>query len=213
MGFPENTTKYENKKNMIIEKAIDLFGSKGFRGTSIRDIAKSVDMSISSIYHYFGNKEGLMLAVLEYSTYKMLANLKEVSSLAMDPLDRFKLLIRTNVHQTVEHMKRAKIIDIDEEHLTPDGYETRRLIQREILDIYMKELRILEELGYVNVRSLSVLAFNILSMVNWLIRWYRVGGKMSVEEVSEEIISFVLYGIIGSRPGQKDEAIAINMGD
>jgi len=191
--------KYDQTRGQIIKKAIDLFAARGFRGTSIRDIASSTDMSISNVYHYFGNKEGLMLAVLEYSTDKMLNNIREISKLDMDLLDRFKLLVKTHIYQTIEHMKGARIIDIDEEHLSSAGDEARRLIQREILDIYLKELRILEELGYVHVRSLTVLAFNILGMVNWLIRWYRLDGKLNVEEVSEEVVSLCLHGISGSR--------------
>jgi len=199
MGRQVQKAKYDQAREQIIKKAIDLFAARGFRGTSIRDIARSMDMSISNIYHYFGNKEGLMLAVLKYSTDKMINNVREVSSLDMDPLDRFKLLVKTHIYQTIEHMKGARIIDIDEEHLSPAGNEARRLIQREILDIYLKELRILEKSGYVRVRSLTVLAFNILGMINWLVRWYRLDGKLNIEEVSEEIASFCLHGMSGSR--------------
>ena len=191
--------KYDQTREYIIKKAIDLFAARGFRGSSIRDIANLTNMSISNIYHYFGNKEGLMLAVLEYTTDKMINNIKEISKLDMDPLDRFKLLVKTHIFQTIEHMKGAKVIDIDEEHLSDGGNEARRLIQREILDLYLKDLRILEELGYVHVRSVTVLAFNILGTVNWLIRWYRLGGKLNIEEVSEELISFCLHGMAGNR--------------
>jgi len=55
-------------KNKTIKVAIALFATKGFKGTSIREISRAMDMSISNIYHYFGNKEGLMLAILEQSS-------------------------------------------------------------------------------------------------------------------------------------------------
>ena len=58
--------KPQTNKDKIIRVAIDLFSAKGFKGTSIRDIASAMGMSISNIYHYFGNKEGLWLAILEY---------------------------------------------------------------------------------------------------------------------------------------------------
>ena len=76
--------KYDQTREYIIKKAIDLFAARGFRGISIQDIANSTNMSISNIYHYFGNKEGLMLAVLEYSTDKMINNIKEISKLDME---------------------------------------------------------------------------------------------------------------------------------
>ena len=55
-------------RDKIIETALDLFAFKGFDGTSMRDVANSIGISISNIYHYFGNKEGLILAVLDDST-------------------------------------------------------------------------------------------------------------------------------------------------
>ena len=51
-----------NKERMI-EVAIDLFSAKGYKGTSIRDIARAMGVSISNICHYFDNKEGLWLAI------------------------------------------------------------------------------------------------------------------------------------------------------
>ncbi len=61
------TQPLENK-DKLLKTAIDLFAAKGFKGTSIRDIAQAMGMSISNIYHYFGSKEGLMLAILENSS-------------------------------------------------------------------------------------------------------------------------------------------------
>ena len=50
----------------IVDVAINLFASKGFKGTSIRDIANAADTTVSNIYYYFGNKEGLLFAILKH---------------------------------------------------------------------------------------------------------------------------------------------------
>lgn len=47
-------------KNAIIEAAIVLFNSKGFTGTSIRDIAQKANVNVSNISYYFQNKRGLL---------------------------------------------------------------------------------------------------------------------------------------------------------
>jgi AcrR family transcriptional regulator len=190
-------TDPQTNKDKIIKVAIDLFSTRGFKGTSIRDIAHAMGMSISNIYHYFGNKEGLWLAILECSAKGIVEKLRQVSDLEMEPLARFKLLVGTHVSRSKHHKKEAKIFFIDEEHLTPEGNKINQRLQREILNIYIKELRNLEAAGYVNCRSLKVLAFNILGVINWHLRWYRPEGSMSLEEISQEIVSFVMYGILG----------------
>ena len=190
-------TEPQTNKDRIIRVAIDLFSTKGFKGTSIRDIASAMGMSISNIYHYFGNKEGLWLAILEYSAKGIVEKLRQVSELEMEPLARFKLLLDTHIRRSKHHTKESKIFFIDEEHLTAEGNKINQKIQREILGIYIKELRNLEAMGYVNCKSLTVLAFNILGVINWHLRWYRPEGSMSLEEISQEIVSFVMHGMLG----------------
>ncbi|MDY7036533.1 MAG: TetR/AcrR family transcriptional regulator [Thermodesulfobacteriota bacterium] len=195
-------------KDEIINIAIDLFAAKGFRGTSIRDIAKPIGISISTIYHYFGNKEGLILAVMQHSAYQVFNKLLTISKRDMDPLDRFKLLMENHIYMASTYMKKAKIINIvsiDKEHLSDKGNEIARKLQRDILDIYIKELGMLEKCGYIHARSITVLAFNVLGIINWLIRWYRTEGPLSLEEVSQEIISFVLNGILDSQSLKVDK--------
>jgi AcrR family transcriptional regulator len=194
----------QTSKERLIQVAIDLFSVKGFKGTSIRDIAHEMGMSISNIYHYFGSKEGLWLAILEHSSMGVFEQLREVSKLEMDPLEHFKLLVEAHVARSKYHQKESKIFFIDEEHLTKEGQKINQRIQREILDIYVKELRILEEMGYVKCRSLKVLAFNILAVINGQLRWYRPGGLMTIEEVAQEIVSFVFHGILGGQPSNSN---------
>jgi AcrR family transcriptional regulator len=47
-------------KNAIIEAAVTLFNSKGFTGTSIREIAEKANVNVSNISYYFHNKRGLL---------------------------------------------------------------------------------------------------------------------------------------------------------
>jgi TetR/AcrR family transcriptional regulator, cholesterol catabolism regulator len=185
-------------KERLLDAATNLFSARGFRGTSIRDIARAMDMSISNIYHYFGNKDGLLLAILQRSSEKVVNTLREVSLKELEPLAKLKLLLSAHIHLCAEHWKSAMVFFLNEEHLSAEGVEINQRIQREVLEIYMKGLRSLEESGIVQCRDLKVLAFNILGVINWQLKWYRPGGRLSLEEVVDEIISFVLYGITGA---------------
>ncbi len=186
-------------KEKLLKTAIDLFAAKGFRGTSIRDIAQAMGMSISNIYHYFGSKEGLLLAILEESSQKLVDRLRAITQLDKDPLERFKLLLETHVRISEARMNEAKIFSLDEEHLSPEGNAINRRIQREILNIYLGELKTLKKLGLIQSRHLNVIAFNIFGTINWLLRWYRTDGPMTLEQICREIISFILYGVIGNK--------------
>ena len=46
----------------IQEKALDLFDERGFDAVTIEEIAAAAEVSPSSVYRYFGTKEGLVVA-------------------------------------------------------------------------------------------------------------------------------------------------------
>ena len=47
-------------KQRIIDAAISLFYTKGYDGTSVRDIAKRADVNVANISYYFAGKQGLL---------------------------------------------------------------------------------------------------------------------------------------------------------
>lgn len=55
-----------DKKETIIQSATKLFSAKGFEGTSVRDIARDAGVNVAMISYYFGSKEKLFEALVEY---------------------------------------------------------------------------------------------------------------------------------------------------
>lgn len=195
-------------KEQLMQTAIDLFASKGFKGTSIRELAKAMDMSISNIYHYFGSKEGLLLAILDRSSTVVLERLSDISELNLNLLERFKAILEVHIRMSEKFKNETKIFFLDEEHLSAQGLEINKRTQRGILDIYLKELAILQEAGYLRSRDLHVAAFNILGVINWKLRWYRWDGAMSQEEVTREMVDFIIHGILKTSVAEKADAQA-----
>jgi AcrR family transcriptional regulator len=188
-------TESNDSKDRLAMSALELFSERGFAGTSIRDIAKSTGLSLSNIYHHFGNKEGLLLAILEVASGRLLASLQEVNRRPGTPLDRLKRLIQTHLELSTVFHKEAKIFFLDEEHLSPEGHRVNQEYQREVLDIYRQNLRELQKTGEAAFKSATITAFNILGVLNWHLRWYRPDGLMSYEEISQEVLSFILHGV------------------
>ena len=51
-----------NAMRTIQEQALDLFDERGFDAVTIEEIAAAAEVSPSSVYRYFGTKEGLIVA-------------------------------------------------------------------------------------------------------------------------------------------------------
>ncbi|TPW27663.1 TetR/AcrR family transcriptional regulator [Martelella alba] len=57
--------KAEDRRNQIIDEASVLISERGYWGISIRDIALRCGITDTAILHHFGNKENLLLAIIE----------------------------------------------------------------------------------------------------------------------------------------------------
>jgi AcrR family transcriptional regulator len=55
----------EETSGLVLASAINLFARRGFKATSLEDIAADIGLTIRPIYHYFGNKIQLFEAVVE----------------------------------------------------------------------------------------------------------------------------------------------------
>lgn len=188
--------KILDPKERLMETAIDLFATKGFSGTSIRDIANSMGVSVSSIYHYFGNKEGLWVAILRHSVEGLPATLREVCAMDMEPLEKFRLLLKTQLAFSETHRRESKIFFIDEDMLSEEGSRVNHALQSEIMDIYLAQLRELREQRIIRTRQLRIAAFNIFGVLNWVLRWHRPEGKLGTTMAYEEVINFIMHGLV-----------------
>jgi AcrR family transcriptional regulator len=54
----------QRTRQAILDAALDLFGDRGFFGTTLRDVAERVGVRDSAIYNYFPSKESLFQALI-----------------------------------------------------------------------------------------------------------------------------------------------------
>ena len=52
-------------RDRVLQVAQALFAERGYRGTSLRDIAKRIGIKAPSLLHHFPSKQQLYLAVLD----------------------------------------------------------------------------------------------------------------------------------------------------
>jgi AcrR family transcriptional regulator len=57
--------KSQRSREQILEAALELFSSRGFRSTSVRDIATHAELSTGNVYHHFPDKETIFRTLLD----------------------------------------------------------------------------------------------------------------------------------------------------
>ncbi len=70
----------EERRNEILDAADELFGQKGFDGTSTNDILEKVGIARGTLYHHFKSKESIMDALIERYSIRLLETAQEIAA-------------------------------------------------------------------------------------------------------------------------------------
>ena len=57
--------KSERSRRLVLDSALRLFSTCGFRATSVRDIAEAAGVSTGNLYHHFPDKEAIFRTLLD----------------------------------------------------------------------------------------------------------------------------------------------------
>jgi len=193
------TNKSRLEKEKIIEVAADLFGEKGYAATSIRDISQALKVSIATLYYYFKNKEDLLFTIIESIGDDLLVRLKEARDKYEDPMEALREMLSRHIALTEKKKNMVKVYVVEQHNLSKRFKKIIYKQHREIYDVYIEQLRRLRDQGFISSEPLSVTAFAIFGMVNWCYRWFKQGGRLSINDVTQRLIDMIFYGIIDQK--------------
>ncbi|MEI2663047.1 TetR/AcrR family transcriptional regulator [Rossellomorea sp. LJF3] len=140
-----------DKRNAILESAVELFGAHGYNQTSMQQIAESVGISKGSLYSYFQSKEDLIISIYEH--YQQLV-FERAFVVGLDgnlpPMERFAKQFQVQFEGILEYKSYMKMHMRGEstknsEKLAAMEHRMRgRLfswLEQNLLDVYGKEIR------------------------------------------------------------------------
>jgi AcrR family transcriptional regulator len=75
----DTSTKGERTRARLLELAIERFGDRGYRSTSVSEIARAAGLTQAAAYAYFDNKEALFEAAVDEDAAALLARAHDVA--------------------------------------------------------------------------------------------------------------------------------------
>lgn len=103
-----------NKKQIyILEVAERLFAKNGFKGTSVRVIAKEADINIAMISYYFGSKKELLKTLMEYRSLDFRKEVSQVLEQELDYLDKVDELVSFTIKRLHRNHRIHKITNFE----------------------------------------------------------------------------------------------------
>ena len=93
----------EQKKEQIMQGALELFAKKGFYTTTIPDIAKALGMSVGNLYNYFKSKDILAKEIISYISKYLGNKLKKINEENITTKEKTKKIIEVYFKTAMEH--------------------------------------------------------------------------------------------------------------
>jgi TetR/AcrR family transcriptional regulator, cholesterol catabolism regulator len=193
-------------KERILEKSADLFYRRGFGKASIRDIVKAVGITNSTVYLYFKNKDDILFNIIFNIAAELLVELQTLIEKQNDPIECLQAMIIRQICFTTQtnNWKKARIF-LEEHYQLPQYLRKKTLEQhRQIYDLYYSKICEIEKNGLLNDKvDKTAITFGIFAMMNWVYRWFKPTGRLSVEEIAENVIDVFFRGILKRKDEEK----------
>lgn len=187
----------EERREQILNAALEAFHAKGYGQTSVRDLGNAVGMSVAGMYHYFSTKEDILFAIIDNSVDRLLVGLEGARRSAESPEDRLRAMLAETVRIVIEHREEIRILIDNADKLPQDRQEQIREKRANSALIVRAELERLRADGRLSEHlDLNVITFSINGMANWVYHWYRPEGPMGVRELTDQMAQIFLHGIL-----------------
>ena len=184
----KHRTKNVNQREKIISAASRLMSEMGYKGTSCQEISDLVGIHKTTIFHYFKNKEELLLSVLNIGIEEITRELEQIlKDPNLSPKEKLKRAIFAHVDSLVKHIDNVTVYHSDIRFLSNKS-RMKYLNTRKNYAHYFGQ--IIEEIKESDDRCFKgldnkIVNFGILGMCNWVAKWYRESGRFSTEEVAD----------------------------
>ncbi len=190
-----------SRREELLAIAADLFAQRGFKNTTVRDIADAAGILSGSLYHHFDSKESMVDEILSSFQIELFARYDEILGSDLDARAKVDAVVRVSFEAIDQHHAEVAIFQNDSSYLMEfEGFGYLREHNTRFREMWLGLLREGVASGTLRPDVDAELVFRFIRDTVWVaVRWYRPGGELSAEEVADQYLSILLDGIAARR--------------
>lgn len=183
-------------REQILQTAADLFRERGYRATTLDDIAARLGMSKASLYTAFRAKEEMLAVISRRTIETFTRELSLVLRSTLTPEDKLRRVVRDHVRFVIANRSFLTVFFSEEANL-PARLARALAAQKDRYDKGIESL-IVEGVKRGVFRDVPprLVVFGVLGMLNWVYKWYNPRGRWGAEEISAAFLTLVEGGLL-----------------
>ena len=187
------------RRQAIQDVASALFHERGYAATSVRDIARALDIRGASLYAHVASKEDVLLAIVERAatSFEETADQGLAATAGAGAGVRLDALVRGHVRVITEEPQLASVFVNEWRHLSP---ERRKLILVR-RDAYQQRFHDIIDAGIGTgefaATDPALAATFVLTALNGIASWYSPLGRLDVDSIADHYATLTLSALKG----------------
>jgi AcrR family transcriptional regulator len=196
--FTARSRDRDTKRGTVLRTAVRLFLETSYSRTSLDDVAACLNITKPALYHYFRNKEELLLECYRVGTDLIEAGLEEIDTRDESGLEKVRSFIRSYAVLMTVDFGRC-VAHLDDGELSPKTRAEVRGRKRRI----DHRLRSFVEEG-IEDSSIApcnpkLVAFAISGALNWIGNWYVPEGQLKPQAIADDFAAILTEGLENRR--------------
>ncbi len=182
--LPAAVERVSERRQEVLEAAANVFRRKGFRDSSMREIAEVAGIRGGSMYHHFTSKEALFLEIHGVALTSAAIQVEAAIAGLTDPWARLEAACARHLELQVDPASLTLPLMNDLPH-TDSDLHAKLVVQRDEFELVYR--RLVEELPLPESFDRKIYRITLLTLMNNVPSWYRP-GLATPAEIAHQIV-------------------------
>jgi AcrR family transcriptional regulator len=183
-----------------LHEAAILFARSGFDASSLSMLAEVTGISKAGIYHYFKTKQEVYDAIIIATLQGLFDYVSNAVAQVREPQGQLLAFMTAHAEFFERNYTAFRCMLVSFSGMTQPGSRDEAVVLRERYEHLLRTI-VAEGVARGHFRAMDPASTGraVLSMLNWMARWFRPNGQQTASEVAREYCDLLLFGLYGGR--------------
>jgi len=192
-GIPLTDEELDRRRHEIFGATVNLFLKKGFRETSMREIAEAAGMGKSSLYDYFRTKDDILLWAMEDEILDLTAAVKEIANQPTPAIERLRQTMKKHLENLISSKEFYLKLSFEVQRLAIESQKRIQVLRHAYQDMIRQMIdEGIQEGSFRRVDSLMVSRLLITALTPTVFTSRPTGTP---QEMLDEAFDVIMKGI------------------
>lgn len=193
-AFASRRRDPSTKREAVLQTAAELFIEKSYSRASMNDVAERLNITKPALYHYFQNKEQILLECYRLGTGLIEETLNEIAAHGGAGAEKVEAFIYSYANVMTINFGRC-VMRLDEGDLSGEARSEVRKYKRKIDRRLRSFIQEGIDDGSITPCDVKIAAFSVAGALNWICHWYEPDGALSGEEIAKQFARTLTHGL------------------